>query len=160
MPTSTCDDLADLGGVDVDVNLLGLPRVGPDVAGDAIVEAHAERDQEVGFLNRGIDPRFAVHAHHAEVERVRRRERADAEQRHRDRNAGALRELANERHRAREQDAVTGKDHRPARAVNQFERRAAIRVGDRGARHADVPGVRRRASSPIRTRTTPAARPW
>ena len=65
-----------------------LRRVGLEVAGDAIVEAHAERDQQVGFLNGRVDPRFAVHAHHAEVERMRRRQAADAEQRHRDRDAG------------------------------------------------------------------------
>ena len=81
------NDLADLGGVDVDVDLLRLAGVGADVAGDAIVEAHAERDEEVGLLNRGVDPGFAVHAHHAEVERMRRRKRADAEQRHRDGDA-------------------------------------------------------------------------
>ena len=63
------NDLADLGGVDVDVDLLRLTGVGADVAGDAIVEAHAERDEEVGLLNRGVDPGLAVHAHHAEVER-------------------------------------------------------------------------------------------
>ena len=88
------DDLADLGGVDVDVDLLGLTGVGPDVAGHAVVEAHAERDEEVGLLNRGVDPRFTVHAHHAEIQRVRCGEGADAKQRHRDRNSGAFRELA------------------------------------------------------------------
>ncbi len=75
---------------------------------------------------------------------MRRGKRADAEERHRDGNAGALGELADKRHRAREHDAVTGEDDRPARAVDELERRAAVGVGDRGARHADVPGVRRR----------------
>ena len=75
---------------------------------------------------------------------MRRGKRADAEQCHRDGNAGALRELAHERHRAREHDAVPGEDDRPARAVDELERRAAIGVGDRGARDADVAGVRRR----------------
>jgi hypothetical protein len=40
--------------------------VGLQIAGDPVVEAHAERDEQVGLLNRGIDPGFAVHAHHAE----------------------------------------------------------------------------------------------
>ena len=48
-----------------------LTRVGLEVAGDAVVEAHAERDEEVGLLDRLVDPRLAVHAHHAERERVR-----------------------------------------------------------------------------------------
>ena len=41
---------------------------------DTVVEPHAERDEEVGFLDRGVDPRLAVHAHHAEIQRVRCRE--------------------------------------------------------------------------------------
>ena len=84
------DVLVELRRVDVDVNLLGVRRVGLEVAGDTIVEAHAERDQQIGFLNGGIHPGFAVHAHHAEVQRVRRRETADAEQRHRHRNLRLL----------------------------------------------------------------------
>ena len=70
-----------------------LRRVGLQVAGDAIVEAHAEGEQQVGLLDRGVDPGLAVHAHHAEVQRMARREAAEAEQRHRDRRFGALGEL-------------------------------------------------------------------
>jgi hypothetical protein len=36
------DVLVDLGGVDLDVDLLGVGRVAGEVAGDAVVEAHAE----------------------------------------------------------------------------------------------------------------------
>ncbi len=64
------DDLVDLGGIDVDVNLHGLGRVGLHVPGHPIVKAHPEGQQQIGLLNRVIDPRFAVHAHHAEVERM------------------------------------------------------------------------------------------
>ena len=137
---------------------LRVRRVGLEVAGDAIVEAHAERDQQVGFLDRDVDPRLAVHAHHAEVERVRGREAADAEQRHRDRDLRALGEgaqlaLAPEMH-----DAVAGEDHRPLRRVDQRDRlRRAPSPAHGGARgRAGVPARRR----PSRTRTTPAARPW
>ena len=42
------DVLADLGGIDVDVDLARVRGVGFQVAGDAIVEAHAEREQQVG----------------------------------------------------------------------------------------------------------------
>ena len=138
------NDLADLGGVDVDVDLLGLTGIGPDVARDAVVEAHTEGDEEVGLLDRRVDPGLAVHAHHAEVEGMRGGKRADAEKRHGDGNAGALSELADKRHRAREHDAVAGEDDRPASTVDELERRAAVGVGDRGARHTDVTGVRRR----------------
>ena len=109
------DVLADLGRVDVDVDLAGVRRVGLEVAGDAIVEAHAERQQQVGFLNRGVDPGLAVHAHHAEIEPVRGRHAADAEQGHRDRNLGPLRELPDDRRGVRQDDAVAGEDHRPLR---------------------------------------------
>ena len=41
--------LADLGGIDVHVDHLGVRREGGQPAGDAVVEAHAERDQQVGI---------------------------------------------------------------------------------------------------------------
>ena len=66
-----------------------------------------------------IDPGFAVHAHHAEVERVRRREAADAEQRHRDRDLRALGKGAQLVHGARDHHAVPGEDHRPLRLIEQ-----------------------------------------
>ena len=106
------DVLVDLGRVDVDVDLLGVEGVGLEVARDAIVEAHAEGEEQVGFLDRGVDPGFAVHAHHAEVERMRGGEGADAEQRRRDRDVGALGELADDVAGARDRDAVPGQDHR------------------------------------------------
>ena len=108
------DVLVDLGRIDLDVDLLRVGRVGGEVAGDAVVEAHAEGDQQVGLLDRVVDPRLAVHAHHAEVERMRRREAAEAEQR------AARRESARARRSAstcclgaRLHDAVAGEDHRP-----------------------------------------------
>ena len=38
--------------INFDVNFARVPRVGAQVAGDAIVKAHADGDQQVGFLNR------------------------------------------------------------------------------------------------------------
>src|SRR5262249_59745741 len=64
------DVLVDLGRVDVDVNLLRVRRVGGDGAGHAVVEPHAERDEQIGFLDGGVDPRLAVHAHHAQIQRL------------------------------------------------------------------------------------------
>ena len=88
-----------------------------------------------------IDPRLAVHAHHADVERVRRRQAADPEQRHRDRNLRALGEGAQFVHRARDQHAVPGEDDRPLRFVQERGRlgeRRARRLGgaDRQPGHA------------------------
>ena len=79
------DVLVDLGGIDLDVDLLRVRRIGLEVAGDTVVEPHAEREQEVGLLDGRVDPGLAVHAHHAQVQRVARGNAADAEQRHRQR---------------------------------------------------------------------------
>ncbi len=59
---------------------LELGRVLGEVAGDAVVEAHAEGEEEVGLLDGVVDPGLAVHAHHAEGERVGGGDGAEAEQ--------------------------------------------------------------------------------
>ena len=59
------DVLVDLGGVDLDVDLLRVGGVVDEVAGDAVVEAHPEGEEEVGLLDRIVNPRLAVHPHHA-----------------------------------------------------------------------------------------------
>ena len=64
------DILIELGAVDVDVDFASAERVGLEVAGDTIVEPHPERDEQVRLLNCGVHPRLAVHAHHAEIERM------------------------------------------------------------------------------------------
>src|SRR5579862_4916579 len=75
------DVLVDLGGVDLDVNLLRVGRVGRERAGDAIVEAHAAGDEQIRLLDGVVDPGFAMHAHHAERERMRCGEAAKSEER-------------------------------------------------------------------------------
>ncbi len=68
------------------MDLFRVRRVSFQVAGDAIVESHAEREQQIGFLDGGVHPGFAVHTHHAQVQRMGCGKRANAEQRHGDRN--------------------------------------------------------------------------
>ena len=92
--TSTLTFLLISARIDFDVNLLGVGRVGLQVAGNAVVKAHAQGDQQVGFLDGVVHPGFAVHAHHAQIQRVRCGERAEAEQRQRHGNAGALGQFA------------------------------------------------------------------
>ena len=111
--TSTLNVLVDLGAVDFDVNLAGALGVGAQVAGDAVVEAHADGDQQIGFLNGVVDPGFAVHAHHAEVERIVRQGSS------RCRAASWRREYCRRWtncskavHRAGKHDAVAGEDQR------------------------------------------------
>ena len=58
--------LADLGRVDVDVDDLGVGRELAQLAGHAVVEAHADADQHVALVDGavGMDP--AVHAQEAD----------------------------------------------------------------------------------------------
>jgi hypothetical protein len=117
-----------------DVDLLRVQRVGLQIAGDPVVEAHAERDEQVGLLNRGIDPGFAVHPHHAEVQGMRRRTPADAEQRHRNGNVRLLGECQKRCLRAAENDAVAGENQRTLGRVDQRDRIDAHRVPGPGQR--------------------------
>ena len=73
------DVLVDFRGIDVEVDFARVRRVAAQIAGDAIIEAHAAGDEQIGLLNRHVHPRFAVHAHHSEVQGVRGREAADPE---------------------------------------------------------------------------------
>src|ERR1035441_2227370 len=54
------DVLVDLGGGHFDVNLFCLEGIGCNGSGDAIVEAHAACDEQIGFLNSVVDPCLAV----------------------------------------------------------------------------------------------------
>jgi hypothetical protein len=62
-------------------------RTSPGTAGHAIVEARADGNQEIAVVDRIVRERGAVHAQHAQGERVRGVEGADAHQRGDDRDA-------------------------------------------------------------------------
>ena len=121
------DVLVDFGAIDFDVNLARALGVGAQVAGDAIVEAHADGDEQVGFLNGVIDPGFAVHAHHAEIQRIVGREAADAEKGHGDGEVAGADELLEGAHGAGNHDAVAGEDERALGGVEKFD--GAIEFG-------------------------------
>src|SRR5260221_588282 len=70
------DVFVDFRAVDFDVNLARFLCVRAEIAGNAIVKAHSNSDQQIRFLDCVIDPGFAVHAHHAEIERIACRGRA------------------------------------------------------------------------------------
>ena len=87
-PLAVADDrdvrghvLGDLGRVDVDVDELRPRRELGQLAGDAVVEASADRDDQVGVVHRVVRGARAVHAEHPEPLVVRRRERAQPHQR-------------------------------------------------------------------------------
>src|SRR6266581_3064537 len=115
------DVLIDFGAVDFDVNLAGLLRVGAQIAGDAVVEAHAHGDEEIGVLNGVVHPGLAVHAHHAEVQRIACRECAEAEERHGHGEISGADEFLKNAHRARNQDAVAGENDGPLRGVEELD---------------------------------------
>ena len=83
-------DLAQLGRVDVDVDDLGVRGEGVDLAGDPVVEARAQGDQQVGPLHGGDRGVVAVHARHAQALGVRVGEGAAGHEGGDHRDAGAL----------------------------------------------------------------------
>ena len=64
-------DLPHLGGVDVEVDHLRAGCERRDLAGDAVVEARADRDDQVGLVERPVRVLRAVHSGRAVVQRVR-----------------------------------------------------------------------------------------
>ena len=92
------------------MDFAGAFGVSAQVAGDAVVKTHADGNEEVGFLYGVIDPGFAVHAHHAEVEGIIGRKAADAEERHGDGIIAGADELFKGAHRAGNHDAMAGEN--------------------------------------------------
>ena len=85
--------LADLGGVDVGVNDLGLGSERVELSGDPVVEAGAQRDQQVAALQTRHRRHRAVHPRHAQVLAVAVREGAARHQRGDHRDSGQLGQL-------------------------------------------------------------------
>ncbi len=63
--------LADFCGIDIRVNDLGAGSEGRELPSDAIIKARTERDEEIAALHRTHCCNGAVHAGHAQVERMR-----------------------------------------------------------------------------------------
>ena len=153
--------LALLGRVDVDVDDLGVGGEAVDLAGDAVVEAGAEGDQQVAALHRRDGRGVAVHARHAEGQRVVVGERAAGHQRRDDVDAGQLGQLAHllggpglEHAAADVEHRALGGEDQPGRLLDH----PRVALGRRA-----VAGQRRRARRRRSASTTPsasAARPW
>ena len=79
--------LGDLGRVDVGVDDQRVGGEGVEPPGHAVVEARAQRDDEVALLQRGDRGDRPVHARHPEVLRVAVREGAARRQRRDDGDA-------------------------------------------------------------------------
>jgi hypothetical protein len=104
------DVLADLGGIELDVNHLRVPGERREVAGDPIVEPQSHAQDQVRLLDGAVHVHLAVHARHAEMQRMRLGEPADPEQCGDHRGPGALRQLPQLLVRARDDDSVPGHD--------------------------------------------------
>ena len=103
------NDLVDRAAVNVDVDLFGIGRESVEAAGDAVVEARADCDDQVGAVHRHIGFIGAVHAEHAEPFVVVGGEGAEPHQGRGDRRAGERDELAQRR-----AGIGTGVDHAAA----------------------------------------------
>ena len=123
----------DFAGVDFDVDLFGVGGVAGEVAGDAVVEAHAEGEEEIGMLDGVVDPGLAVHAHHAEGERVGGGEGSEAEEGAGDGDLLALGEGDDLVAGAGFDDAVAGEDEGLFGVADEFDGVAASRRTRRGA---------------------------
>ena len=136
--------LAQLGGIDVGVDDLGVGGERPDLAGDPVVEARAERDQQVGLLHRRDRGVVAVHPRHAEAERMAVGERTPRHQGRDDRDAGEVDQLAERFGGARLEDATARVDDRAAALGDQAGRLLDhLRVASRDglvAREVDAVG--------------------
>src|SRR6266478_2905250 len=102
--------LVDLSAVDLNMDLAGALGVCAQVTSDAVVKTHADGDEQVGLLYGVVHPRFAVHTHHAEVERIVGREAADAEERHGDGIIAGADEVLERAYRTGNHDAVASKN--------------------------------------------------
>ena len=109
-----------LGRVDVDVDDLGVGRKFVGVAGDAVIEASAEAEQQVALVDGPVAIGGAVHAEPLHRERVGLRETADAHERGGDRDVGFFREGLEVSVSLGRNDAAAGVED------------GALRLGDQG----------------------------
>ena len=104
--------LADLGRVDIGVDDLGFGRKGIELSGHPVVEAGAQRDQQIAALQRRHRGNGAVHTRHAQVLPVAVRERAAGHQRGDHRDPGQLSQIPQLLGRLAADDAATDVEHR------------------------------------------------
>ena len=129
--------------IQLDVNHLRAPGKAGEVAGDPVVEPETDAEDQVGLLDRAVDMHLAVHARHAEMQRVRLGEAADAEQGGDHRDPGALGQRAQLLVRAGQNDPVSRHDER---ALGLPDEAGGLR--EAGRRGHGRPPARVRACAP------------
>ena len=90
-----------------------------DLAGDTVVEARAEGDEQVGLLHRRDRGVVAVHARHAQAQRVLVGEPAPPHERGDDGHAGELGQFPQRAGAARLDDAAARVDHGALRVLDE-----------------------------------------
>src|SRR5215211_7253569 len=132
-------DLAELGGIDVDVDDLRALRELVGRARDPVVEAHPHGEKEVGAVYGAVDAGLPVHPRPAQVQRVVIGEGAYAEQRRHDGDARPLREQPELHLGAPQSDAVPGQDQGPPRVPEEHRGPLESRRLDGGRRLPETP---------------------
>src|SRR5215204_644875 len=112
-------DLAELGGVDVDVDDLRALGELVDRARDPVVEAHPDGEKEVGAVYGAVDAGLPVHPRPAQVQRMVVGEGAYAEERRHHGDARPLREQPELHLGVTKCDAVSGQDQGPLRVPEE-----------------------------------------
>ena len=110
--------LAHLGLVQLEMDDGGLLGKAVQAAGDAVVEAHAHGDEHVTVLDGAIGEGFAVHAAHAQAERMALGDVARAQQRGDHGNLGLFHQFQQLPGDAAELHTVAGQDQRTLALVD------------------------------------------
>src|SRR5262245_55291500 len=105
--------LVDFRRIDFDVDDFSVFGELGDLSGDAIVEADAERQKQVGLVNGVVGVYRAVHAEHLQAENMLARKATQTQQRQDHRYSGSFGERRQVSRCARGNSSSAGIDHRP-----------------------------------------------
>src|SRR5262249_214615 len=112
-------DLVDLGWIDVDVYDLAVLRKLPDLAGDTVVEADAEGQEQVGLVDGVVGVHGAVHSEHLQAQEVIAGKATQAMDGEGDRDSGLFGKSAQPGRSSGGDDAAASVDDRPAAGTNR-----------------------------------------
>ena len=116
----SCHVLSHFSGIQVNVNYLGFGGEGAEDAGEPVVQASANHDQDIALHHGIVGVDFAVHAAHTDGQGVGLGNSTNAQQGGDDRYVGLLCQLAQFSLRLGNQDALTSHYHRLFRVVDEI----------------------------------------
>ena len=135
--------LVNLALIDVDVDDFAVLGELGQLAGHAVVEAHAERDEQVGIVDGVVAVDGAVHPEHVQTEVIIVREIPEAVERERDGDAQQFGELRHRVGGSAMRHAAARVNHRPLAGADRIDDRLEF-VGLRTANRAIAGQVHRR----------------